>query len=101
MDALASGAPATPEAPLPEGERISALVSAASVPTRLYACLPSGIWVSDDAGVVWSQRASTGAVAIAVHPTDADHVVAITQGGLIRSSNGGVTWTAPMDWRTP
>lgn len=103
MDALVSGSSSPPEAPLPQGARIDALVSAASLPTRLYAGLPSGIWVSDDAGVVWSQRSSTRAEAIAVHPANADDVVIITPGGLTRSSDGGMTWTAvaPAERRTP
>lgn len=94
MDALASGKPAPSQAPLPEGETINGLVSAASLPTRLYAALPSGIWVSQDAGVVWSQISVTGALAVAVHPTNADHVVAITGDGLVESRDGGANWTA-------
>jgi len=94
MDALASGKPAPSEAPLPQGETINALVSAASLPTRLYAALPSGIWESQDAGVVWSQKSNTRALAVAVHPTNADHVVAITGGGLVESRDGSANWTA-------
>lgn len=94
MDALASGKPAPSEAPLPEGETINALVSASSLPTRLYAALPSGIWMSEDAGVVWSQKSNARALAVAVHATNADHVVAITRDGLIESRDGGANWTA-------
>ncbi|WP_235912015.1 WD40/YVTN/BNR-like repeat-containing protein [Mesorhizobium xinjiangense] len=94
MDALVSGKPAPMEAPLPEGETINALVSAASSPTRLYAALPSGIWESQDAGVVWSQKSSTRALAVAVHPANADHVAAITGDGLVESRDGGANWTA-------
>ena len=94
MDALVSGKPAPTEAPLPEGETINALVSAASLPARLYAALPSGIWKSQDAGVVWSQISGTSALAVAVHPTNADQVVAITGDGLVESRDGGANWTA-------
>ena len=94
MDALVSGKPAPMEAPLPEGETINALVSAASMPTRLYAALPSGVWESQDAGVVWSQKSNTRALAVAVHPANADHVVAVTRDGLIESRDGGANWTA-------
>lgn len=93
MDALVSGNPAPSEAPLPEG-MIHGLASAASLSTRLYAALPSGIWKSQDAGVVWSQISGTSALAVAVHPTNADHVVAITGDGLVESRDGGVNWTA-------
>jgi hypothetical protein len=94
MDALVSGKPTPSEAPFPEGETINALVSAASLPTRLYAALPSGIWESQDAGVVWSQKSNTRALAVAVHPTNADHIVAITGDGLVESRDGGANWTA-------
>jgi len=94
MDALVSGNPAPSEAPLPEGQTINALVSAASLPTQLYAALPSGIWGSQDAGVVWTQKLGTSALAVAVHPASADHVVAITGDDLVESHDGGANWTA-------
>lgn len=97
MDALASGTAPAPENPLPAGEQIIALASAASLPMRLYAALPSGIWVSQDAGVVWVQRSKSRAEAVAVHPENADHVAALTEGGLIQSRDGGMTWTALAD----
>ncbi|MEP0315611.1 hypothetical protein [Hyphomonas sp.] len=94
MEALASGKPAPSEAPLPQGEAINGLVSAASLPTQLYAALHSGIWESRDAGVVWSQRSSTSALAVAVHPANPEHVVAITGDGFVESRDGGANWTA-------
>jgi photosystem II stability/assembly factor-like uncharacterized protein len=94
MDALVSGEPTPMEAPLPGGETIKALVSAPSLPTRLFAALPSGIWDSQDAGVRWSQKLNTRALGVAVHPNNADFVVAITGDGLIESRNGGTNWTA-------
>ena len=93
MDALVSGAAPAPEAPLPTGEPIHALVSAASVPMRLYAALPSGVWASADAGVVWVQRSSFRTDAVAVHPNNADQVVALTEDGLIQTRDGGLSWT--------
>ena len=94
MAALASGAEAPPEALLPAGEPIQALVSAPSEPHTLYAALPSGVWVSHDAGVVWSRVTPGRAMAVAVHPTDAEHILAAIDGGLMQSRNGGTTWTA-------
>ena len=94
MDALVSGAAPAPENPLPAGEPIHALVSAPSLPERLYAVLASGIWVSEDAGVVWAQRSTSRANAVAVHPQDADQVVAVTGDGLLESRDGGLSWTA-------
>ncbi|WP_412051893.1 hypothetical protein ACK6D9_22770 (plasmid) [Hoeflea sp. Naph1] len=93
MDALVSGAAPAPEAPLPTGEPIHALVSVASVPMRLYAALPSGVWASADAGVVWVQRSSFRTDAVAVHPNNADQVVALTEDGLIQTRDGGLSWT--------
>lgn len=98
MDALVSGAAPVAEAPLPEGEPVLALVSAASLPVRLYAALPSGIWVSEDAGVVWVQRAASGAQALAVHPENADHVAALTGDGLTQTRDGGLSWSALADF---
>lgn len=94
MDALASGKPPPSKAPLPEREPIHALISAASLPTRLYAALPSGIWASQDAGVVWSRRSNIRAMALAAHPANADRVVAVSGDGLVQSRDGGVTWNA-------
>lgn len=94
MAALAAGAETAPEAPLPAGESIQALVSAPSVPETLYAALPSGVWASHDAGVVWSCVTRGRATAVAVHPTDPEHIVAVLDGGLMQSRDGGATWTA-------
>jgi hypothetical protein len=43
---------------------------------------------------VWSQKSNTRALAVAVHPTNADHIVAITGDGLVESRDGGANWTA-------
>jgi hypothetical protein len=94
MDALVSGDAPPPEAPLPAGEPIRALAGAPSAPETLYAALPSGIWASRDAGVVWSRAAEGDAAAVAVHPVDPDHVVAALDGDLRQSRDGGATWTA-------
>ena len=94
MDALVSGAAPRSEAPLPVDEPIHALASAPSAPGTLYAALPSGIWASRDAGVVWSHLADGFASAVAVHPANPDHIVAAVDGGLKQSRDGGVTWSA-------
>ncbi|MDP2734173.1 MAG: hypothetical protein Q8O63_13880 [Hoeflea sp.] len=94
MDALASGAAPAPEVPLPAGEPVHALASAASLPVRLYAALTSGVWTSEDAGVVWAQCSATRAQALAVHPENAHHVVAVFDDGLIQSRDAGMSWTA-------
>ena len=94
MDALAAGKPAPPKAPLPEGEPVNALVSAASQPAILYAALPSGIWHSLDAGVTWLKRSEVIATALAVHPLRADDLAIVNDDGVLQSPDGGRTWTA-------
>lgn len=94
MDELLSDSAPAPRAPLPTNEPIRALVSAPSAPETLYAALPSGVWTSRDAGVVWSLANAHRATAVAVHPVDRNHVVAATPTGLLRSRDGGQTWAA-------
>lgn len=94
MDALVAGAEAALDAPLPASEPINALVSAPVAPQTLYAALPSGVWASHDAGVVWSRARGGRASAVAVHPTDPEHLVAVIDSGLTQSRDGGATWSA-------
>ncbi len=94
MDALVSGGAPPSEAPLPAGEPIHALASAPSAPETLYAALPSGVWASRNAGVVWSRVADGSASAVAAHPTSPRHIVAALDGGLTQSRDGGATWSA-------
>lgn len=93
MDVMASGKEPAPVAPLPAGEPILALVSAPPAPETLYAALPSGVWASHDAGLVWTRIAAGRATAVAAHPTDPEHLVAALDGGLMRSRDGGAAWT--------
>jgi len=92
MDALVAGTPPALEAPLPEGEPVSALVSTHSAPERLYAALPSGLWTSADGGVAWENRSDLHALALAIDPADPDHIAAATNTELKRSRDGGTTW---------
>lgn len=92
MDALVAGTPPAPEAPLPEGEPVTALVSAPSAPERLYAALPSGLWISEDGGVAWENRSSLHARALSVDPADPDHIAATSNTELKHSRDGGATW---------
>jgi len=94
MDALVAGNAPPEEAPLPTDEPVLSLVSAASSPATLYAALPSGVWSSQDGGVVWVQLAGGQARAVAVHPSDENYVAAIIEGNLKLSRDGGATWTA-------
>lgn len=94
MDALVAGADPPPEAPLPEGEPVLALVSAHAAPEWLYAALPSGLWASADGGVTWSRTTDLHATALAVNPADPNHIAAATAAGLTESRDGGATWAA-------
>lgn len=94
LDALVSGEPSPPEAPLPRGEPVRALATTPSAASTLYAALPSGLWTSLDGGVIWSQIGAGAASAIAVHPADVDQLAAIIDGHLKLSRDGGATWVA-------
>ena len=93
MDALARGAALPDEVPLPAGEAIRALVSASSAPDILYAALPSGVWSSRDAGVIWSHLVPGNARAVAVHPLRSGQVVAALDDGLKQSRDSGTNWS--------
>lgn len=94
MDALVAGDAPPAEAPLPTGEPVLSLASALTAPTKLYAALPSGVWASQDGGVVWTHKAEGQGRAVALHPRDENHVAAILDGTLRLSRDGGATWTA-------
>lgn len=94
MDALVTGDAPPPENPLPKGEPVFALASSASAPERLYAALPSGVWTSNDGGVVWTQKTLGSASAVAVHADNEMSIAAVIGGALKLSRDGGETWTA-------
>ena len=92
MDALVAGEAPPSEAPLPGGEPILSLASAPSAPEVMYAALRSGLWASQDGGVIWQKRASKAATAVAVHQRDETYIVALLGGILKISRDGGATW---------
>ncbi|GAA6202149.1 hypothetical protein NBRC116599_33750 [Aquicoccus sp. SU-CL01552] len=92
MDALVAGEAPPSEAPLPGGEPILSLASAPSAPEVMYAALRSGLWASQDGGVIWQKRASKAATAVAVHPRDETYIAALLGGILKISRDGGATW---------
>ena len=57
-----------------------------------------GLFRSRDGGVTWFQanqgRLVAGALAIAVDPTDPNHLLLGTDAGLLTSHNGGLDWQA-------
>lgn len=92
MEALVAGEAPPSEAPLPGGEPILSLASAPSAPEVMYAALRSGLWASQDGGVIWQKRASKAATAVAVHQRDETYIVALLGGILKISRDGGATW---------
>ncbi|SEL74275.1 hypothetical protein SAMN05443999_107194 [Roseovarius azorensis] len=94
MDALVTGDAPPAEAPLPTDEPVLSLANALAAPSTLYAALPSGVWASQDGGVVWTHKAKGQGRTVAVHPRDKNHVAAILDGALKLSRDGGATWTA-------
>jgi photosystem II stability/assembly factor-like uncharacterized protein len=88
------------------GGHVIALAQAASAPKVFYAGTDvAGIFRSDDGGETWSARnqSLTGrelaiggvevAAGLAVAPSDPNLVYAMSESGLLRSRDGGNTWT--------
>ncbi|WP_334061211.1 WD40/YVTN/BNR-like repeat-containing protein [Limimaricola cinnabarinus] len=94
MDALAMGQAPVEAASLPEGAPVEILALAPDTPERLYAALPSGLWLSTDAGVNWEQTASDPVTALTTDPADPLHVIAADAAGLRVSRDGGTTWSS-------
>ena len=94
MDALVAGDAPPAEAPLPADEPVLSLASALTAPSKLYAALPSGVWASQDGGVVWAHKAEGQGRAVAVHPFDENYVAAVLDDTLKLSRDDGATWTA-------
>ena len=92
----AKPAPIDPALRLPHLSATS-LAVAPSVPSVLFAGLPSGIWKTEDTGSTWQLVSKALASPIlAVDPNDPNHIVAATSGGTILSSrDSGLTWAAP------
>ena len=96
LDALVAGDAPVTAASLPEGEAVEILALAPDAPQRLLAALPSGLWLSMDAGVNWEQSASDPISALAVDPADPLDVISADAVGLRVSRDGGSNWS-PFD----
>ncbi|MGX9855377.1 exo-alpha-sialidase [Limimaricola variabilis] len=94
MEALVTGDTPVAAASLPEGEPVEILALAPNAPERLYAALPSGLWLSEDAGVNWAQATREPLTALTVDPSDPLHVLAAGTTGLRVSRDGGSSWTS-------
>jgi photosystem II stability/assembly factor-like uncharacterized protein len=81
----------------PDGATVRVLAFAPSQPSVVYAGLfGGGVHRSDDGGATW-RPAGSGlgnpvVNALAVDPTNPDHVYAATDAGFFRSVNGGGQW---------
>lgn len=80
------------------GEQVSALAVAASDPDVLYASIAgtgSGVYRSGDRGESWRRVGAgqvTGALGLAIQPTDRDVVVAANGSRVWKTGDGGVSW---------
>jgi hypothetical protein len=94
--------PVTPEL----NEDVHQLTTSFEAPDRVYANTADAVWISDDRGESWEQRAEGWPArygrAIAVHPDDPDLILATVSDGphgdnvhgkLFRSEDAGKTWT--------
>ena len=100
-----------------DGERLMSLVASPARRDLLWAGTePSAVWRSDDAGKAWHRTSDVAALPsssewafpprpdthhvrwIACHPADADRLwVAVEAGALIRTTDGGRSWTDRVD----
>lgn len=93
LDALVAGDTSSSAATLPQGEPVEILALAPDAPQRLLAALPTGLWLSTDAGVNWEQTASDPVTALTIDPADPLHVIAADAAGLRVSRDGGSNWS--------
>ena len=65
----------------------------------LYVGTTSGVWRSDNEGMLWSPTADLPGITMSVvtHPTDSGILIAGTTLGLFRSENFGDSWTEQTD----
>ncbi len=82
---------------LPTDRTIYAIHSHPKAPRRLLAALQEGLYGSADAGKTWQKAdlpMASHIVAFAHHPEDPSRLFAATgEGGILRSTDGGVHWT--------
>lgn len=83
--------------------KVTRLVAHTTKASTLYLILEGhGLWKSEDSGATWQDMSEglkqfSGAMTIrdlVVDPTRPDTVIAASQYGLVRTTDGGVTWSA-------
>jgi photosystem II stability/assembly factor-like uncharacterized protein len=91
-----------PTGPLPgAGPSFSRFAETAADPGRIYAATSAGVVISEDGGASWQlrsryERAAWSSAAIAVSQVDPDCLLLAPLGdGVLRSTDGGVSWTRP------
>jgi len=95
---------------IPSGASVSRLLTAPSDPMVAYAYLNNvntsaqlGIYSSADGGVSWSAASATMSASppalLAVDPTAAKTLYGVTATALLKSTDGGATWTA-LPWNS-
>ncbi len=61
-------------------------------PDIIFTVIQSQIYVSEDSGDTWEERAGLPAASIAIRPSPPYDLVAATSDGVFRSTDGGFTW---------
>lgn len=78
---------------LPRG--VSTLATDSADRSTVFAGTSEGLFESTDLGDAWERRTTTVFTAVTIHPTDNSIRYGYTGNGIVRSDDGGATWTGP------
>src|SRR5262249_28675810 len=76
------------------GEGASALAFDASSPATIYSWCDSGVMFKTvDGAANWiAVKGLSNVHSLVIDPTDSSKIYALTRNGIVRSTNGGITW---------
>jgi len=76
------------------GSQITGIIVPSGLPNTIYVSSGSGLWRSTDGGASWSQRLTGQVSSVAIHPTNANILIAgRADDAIYRTINGGNTFT--------
>ena len=80
--------------PFFNGERLWNLQFGPGTPAVLYGSRLGAIWKSIDGAEKWQRLGTLPAAFLTPHPVDSSLIFATTRDGIVKSEDGGGTWTA-------